>query len=111
MRILLDECIDQSFRLSFAGYDCQTARYAGLSGLKNGALLSAAESAKFDVLLTVDKHIEFQQNFSSRKIAVIVLNGRSDRLRDLLLLVPACLTAIASIRPGQLVKIESVSER
>ncbi len=58
MRILIDECIDERFRNSLAGHDCQTARYAGLAGLKNGELLAAAESAKFDVFLTVDQGIE-----------------------------------------------------
>lgn len=50
MRILLDECIDQRFRLLLAGHACQTAGYAQLSGLKNGALLTAAESAGFEIL-------------------------------------------------------------
>src|SRR3981081_2389716 len=55
MRILIDECIDERFRNSLPGHDCQTARYAGLAGLKNGDLLTAAETAKFDVFLTVDQ--------------------------------------------------------
>jgi hypothetical protein len=46
MRILIDECIDERFRNSLPGHDCQTARYAGLAGLKNGDLLTAAETAK-----------------------------------------------------------------
>jgi hypothetical protein len=49
MRILIDECIDERFRNALPGHDCQTARYAKLAGLKNGDLLTAAESAKFDV--------------------------------------------------------------
>jgi hypothetical protein len=55
MRILIDECIDERLRNSFPGHDCQTARYAGLAGLENGELLTAAEKAKFDVLLSVDQ--------------------------------------------------------
>ncbi len=47
MRILIDECIDERFRNSLPGHDCQTARYAGLAGLKNGDLLAAAETADF----------------------------------------------------------------
>jgi hypothetical protein len=65
MRILLDECVDQALRLSFVDHDCQTARFAGLAGLKNGALLAAAEAADFVVLLTVDKSIQHQQNLKS----------------------------------------------
>ena len=50
MRILLDECVDQRLRLLLAGHDCQTAAYAQLSGLKNGVLLSTAESAGLKVI-------------------------------------------------------------
>jgi hypothetical protein len=101
----LNECVDQALRLSFVDHDCQKARFAGLAGLKNGALLAAAEAADFVVLLTVDKSIQHQQNLKSRKIAIIVLQGKSDRLRDLLPLVPQCLAALESIGPVQLVKI------
>jgi aryl-alcohol dehydrogenase-like predicted oxidoreductase len=66
MRILIDECIDERFRNSLPEHDCQTARYAGLAGLKNGDLLTAAETAKFDVLLTMDQGIEYQQNSRQR---------------------------------------------
>lgn len=82
-----------------------SARFAGLGGLKNGELLKAAEAAKFDVFLTVDQSIEHQQNLQSRKIAIIVVRARSIRLSDRLPLVPACLSALEAIRPGQLVRI------
>jgi predicted nuclease of predicted toxin-antitoxin system len=58
MRILLDECLDERLRNSLPEHDCQTARYAGFSGLKNGELLKAAETAKFEVLLTADQGFE-----------------------------------------------------
>ena len=64
-RVLLDECVDERLRHAFVGYDCQTARFAGLAGLKNGALLNAAESAEFNVLVTVDQHISEQQNLGA----------------------------------------------
>jgi predicted nuclease of predicted toxin-antitoxin system len=107
MRILIDECIDERFRNSLTGNDCQTARYAGLTGLKNGDLLNAAEAAQFDVFLTVDQGIEYQQNLTGRKIAIIVFRTNSNRLHNLLQLVPACLALIESIRPGQIVNIEA----
>src|SRR5438105_12653782 len=106
MRILIDECIDERFRNSLPGHDCQTARYAGLAGLKNGELLTAAESAKFDVFLTADQGIEYQQNLTGRSIAIIILRTKSNRLKDLLPHIPACLTQITSIRAGQIVIIE-----
>jgi hypothetical protein len=106
MRILVDECIDERFRNALPGHDCQTARYAGLAGLKNGDLLIAAETAKFDIILTVDQGIEYQQNLTSRKIAIIIFHAKSNRLKDLVSLVPACLARIASIQPGQVVRID-----
>ncbi|SRR6266436_5767857 len=106
MRILIDECIDERFRNALAGHDCQTARYAGFAGLKNGDLLTAAETAKFDVFLTVDQGIVYQQNLTVRKLAIIIFYIKSNRLKDLLPLAPACLARIASIQPGQIVTIE-----
>ncbi len=106
MRILIDECIDERFRNSLTGHDCQTARCAGLAGLKNGDLLKAAEAAKFDVFLTVDQGIEYQQNLTGRKIAII-LRVKSNRLHSLLQLLPACLARIESIQTGQIVSIEA----
>ena len=107
MRILIDECIDERFRNSLPEHDCQTARYAGLAGLKNGDLLTAAETTKFDVLLTVDQGIEYQQNLTGRSIAIIIFRTKSNRLKDLLPHVLACLAYIESIQPGQIVRIES----
>src|SRR5207249_9837313 len=83
MRILIDECIDRRLRDFLAGHECQTARYAGFGGLENGALLTAAENAKFDVLMTVDRGIEFQQDLGHRNIAILILCAKSIRLKDL----------------------------
>jgi hypothetical protein len=107
MRILIDECLDERFRKYFPEHDCQTARYAGFAGLKNGELLTAAEIAKFDVFLTVDRGIEYQQNMQGRRLAMIILLLKSNRLSDLLSHVPACLEKIAFIQPGEIVKIGS----
>lgn len=106
MRILIDECIDERLRNSFPDHDCQTARYAGFAGLENGELLTAAETAKFDVLLSVDQGIEYQQNLAGRKIAVIIFHTKSNRLIDLLPYVAVCIAHLESIQPGQVVKIE-----
>src|SRR5579859_1580588 len=98
MRILIDECLDERFRNYLPGHDCQTARYAGLAGLSNGELLVAAETARFDVFLTADQGIEYQQNLTGRNIAIIVFRTKSNRLRDLLPHVAACLVQIESIQ-------------
>jgi predicted nuclease of predicted toxin-antitoxin system len=105
MRLLVDECVDERLRLLFAGYDCQTARFANLAGLKNGRLLEAAEAAGFDVLITVDQNIPDQQNLAGRQISLIILCGPTNRLRDLELLVPAAVSALRSIGRGDVVRI------
>jgi hypothetical protein len=107
MRILLDECVSEGLRNYLAEHECQTARYAGFAGLENGQLLTAAEAAKFDVLLTVDRGFEYQQNLGHRKIAVIISCGKSVLLEDLVPLMPACLAHLEPIEPGQVVRIES----
>lgn len=107
MRILIDECVDERFRTLLSGHDCQTVRYAGLAGRMNGELLNAAEAAKFDVFLTVDQGIEYQQDLTGRNIAIIILRPKSNRLSDLLPHVSACLAHIESVRPGQIVRIGS----
>lgn len=76
MRILIDECVDQRLRHSFEGQSCETAAYAKLAGLKNGELLTAAEVAGFDVLVTTDQEIPFQQELAGRRVAVLILGAR-----------------------------------
>jgi len=105
MRVLLDECVSEGLRTYLPGHDCQTARYAGFAGLENGQLLTAAETAKFDVLLTVDRGFEYQQNLEPRKIAVIIFCGMSVLLEDLTPLVPECIAHLESIQSGQIVRI------
>ncbi len=107
MRILLDECIDENLRHGFTGHECHTCRYAGLKGLANGELLTAAEQAGYEVLLTVDKNMPHQQSLSGRDISVIVLESRTTNIDDLLLLVPDVLTAVNVLKRGQLLRIGS----
>ncbi len=74
--------------------------------MQNGELLAKAEAAKFDIFVTVDRGIEYQQNLAARTLAIIIFHTKTNRLRDLLPHVPACLAHIASIRPGEIVRIE-----
>src|SRR5260370_41225898 len=101
MRVLLDECVSEGLRNYLAEHECQTARYAGLAGLENGQLLTAAEAAKFEVLLTVDFGFGYQQNLGHRQIAVIIFCVKSVHFENLVSLMPTCLTHLESIKPGQ----------
>ena len=82
MKILLDECVDQRFRKELRGHAVSTVQEAGWAGKKNGELLSLA-SSDYDVFLTVDRNLYFQQNLVKLKISVLVLIARSNRLADL----------------------------
>ena len=76
-----------------------TARQMGWASIENGQLLALA-AREFDVFVTVDRNLSFQQNLAGLAIAVIVLRAPSNRLADLRRLVPELLKAIASARPG-----------
>jgi predicted nuclease of predicted toxin-antitoxin system len=105
MRLLLDECVDEALRHHFASHECQTARYAGLAGLSNGALLAAADQAGFDALITVDQGMPSQQSLRGRSISLVVIRARTTDLDDLLVLMPEVLEALESLVPGEVVQI------
>jgi len=104
MRLLIDECIDERLRLLFPGHDCQIALFDGLTGLTNGQLLDAAEASGFEALVTVDQGIPEQQNIAGRRISVLILRAPTNRLRDLEAIVPAALSALQAIQPGEIVR-------
>lgn len=79
MRILFDQGTPVPLRRELVGHDISTAFEMGWASLSNGALLAAAE-AKFQVLVTTDRRMRFQQNFSERRLAVLVLPTTSWRM-------------------------------
>jgi hypothetical protein len=99
------KCIDERLRNAITGHDCQTVRYAGFAGFKNGELLGAAEAAWFQLLVTVDRGLEYEQSLRGRKLAIVILREKSNRLKDLLPHVPALQARLPSIRPGEFVKV------
>ena len=105
MRLLLDECVDEGFRYHCTGHECQTWRYAGLAGLANGALLTAADRAGFDVLITVDQNMPNQQSLHGRSISLLVVRPRTTNLDDLLALLPDVLEALETLSPCEVVRI------
>lgn len=107
LRILIDEQLPRQLAPYLVGHDARTVQQESWAGLKNGELLAKAEDAGFSVFLTGDQNIEFQQNISKSRLGVVVLCAVSNALEDLLPLVPAALTAIATVRPGQLVRVEA----
>ena len=105
MRVLIDECLPRRIQNSLIGHVCQTVPLAGFAGKTNGELLTLAEQAGFEVLLTVDKGIQHQQNLICRKVAFLIVRARSNDIDDLLPHVPDCLAALRFIKPGEVVRV------
>ena len=84
MKVLLDECIPRKLKAAFVGHQCSTVPEAGLAGKKNGDLLSLAEIQGFEIFLTMDKGIQYEQNLTDRRIAIIIVRAKSNRLGDLM---------------------------
>ena len=91
---------ERKFTREFVGYEVKTVPQMGWAGVKNGQLLALAE-AEFDVFLTVDRNLSFQQNLPQFNIAVIVLQASSNRLADLKPLAPEVLAILATATKGQ----------
>ena len=104
MRILLDECLPKPLKRELQSHVVHTVTEAGWSGIKNGALLRLAEM-NYDVFLTIDRSIEYQQNIASLSIAMILLIGVNNRLETFRPLMPQVLEVLKTIQTGQVVKI------
>jgi predicted nuclease of predicted toxin-antitoxin system len=106
MKLLLDECVPRKLKFLFAGggHECETVRGAGFGGTENGELLALAENS-FDVLITIDKNIRYQQNLTGRSIAILIIRAASNDLDDIRPQVPHALLALQSIKPGQIVEV------
>ena len=99
MRVFLDECVDWRLSRNIVGHQVMTARQMGWTSIENGELLALA-AQEFDVFVTVDRNLSFQQNLGVLSIPVIVLHAPTNRLADLRRLVPELLAAIATAKPG-----------
>lgn len=104
MKILLDESLPRGLNQHFPGHSVATVPECGWASKSNGDLLAVAAS-DFDVLLTADQNLEHQQNLANFEIGIVVLVARSNRVADLLPIVPKVLEAISEVRPGVLVRV------
>jgi hypothetical protein len=105
MKLLLDECVTRTLKRDLVGHEVLTVVEAGFTGLKNGALLQAA-SGGFDVLITVDRNLEYQQNIDRLQIAVLVVVAQGITYDHLKPMVSQIEEAVKLIRPGEMIRIE-----
>ncbi len=105
--MLLDEQLPRHLAPLLIGLEVRTVKQESWAGLKNGALLDAAEAAGFTVLVTGDQNLPFQQNLKKRQLGVVVLCAASSAIEDLIPLVPNALRIIQAIRSGQVIRVEA----
>lgn len=104
MRILLDESVPWRLGRHLTGHTFTSVQRHGWAGIKNGKLLALA-AREFDVLLTADKGMEYQQNPGTLPVAILVVRAQRNRMEDLVLAVPAILEALASLPPRTLTRV------
>jgi hypothetical protein len=95
MRVLLDECLPRRLRREFPGHEVQTVPEIGWAGKKNGDLLRLAVGT-FEVFITIDASLAFQQDVPGLALAVVTLSARSNRLEDLRPLMPRVREVLAT---------------
>ena len=104
MRILLDEPVPRRLGSLLVGHATTTVPKSGRAGVKNGKLLTLA-ATKFEVFLTTDQNIEFQQNLFALPIAILVVVAKSNRMKDIEPLVPDILKGLNHMPPKSLRKV------
>ena len=109
MNVLLDEGVPHSFRHHLSGHDVRTVDYMGWKSTINGALLALATD-EFDVIITLDQKIPFQQNLNALDVAVIILISGKGRIEDLMPLAPQVLEVIPIVNRGRMVRLRPDSE-
>ena len=107
MLVLLDEQLPRHLAREIGGYNVSTVQQRGWAGLNNGELLRVAADAGFEVLVTADRNLQFQQNLSQSRLGIILLIAPSNALEDILPLVPNLLATILKASPGRLLRVEA----
>ena len=97
MKILLDECVPWPLHKLLSGHECTNPQKCGWAGIKNGDLLHFAES-RFDLFITADKNLRYQQNLEGRKLAILELSTNDwISIQENFALI---LAALGSVKPG-----------
>ena len=105
MRILLDECVPRPLKRQLTDYEVQTVVEMGWSGKKNGELLQLMLQESFTILLTTDQNLRYQQNLQQAGVAIVVLVALSNRLPDLVPLIPEVRNVLGMIAPSEVIEV------
>jgi hypothetical protein len=105
LRVLVDQCLPRQLAAELPGHEASTVRAQRWLGLRNGVLLRAALDAGFEVFITNDSSIEFQQNVKKIGIGVIAIVDVRNRIQDLRPMIPKVLESLTKIVPGEVITI------
>ena len=99
MRILIDECLNWRLGRALIGHYCTSVQKMGWSGITNGRLLARAQD-QFDVFITGDRNLSFQQSVTEFRIAIVVLQAKGTQLHQTLPLMAKLLPLLPGLKPG-----------
>jgi len=102
MKILLDECVPWPMHKLLIGHECQTAQQCGWGGIKNGELIRLAEE-QFDLFITADQNIRYQQNLAGRRISILELS--TNDLRRIQFAAALINSSVGAIQPGDFTRL------
>ena len=106
MRLLLDEHLPIGLAAEFPGHAVHTVSGRGWTGIKNGELLRRM-NGQYDALVTMDRSIEFQQRIATLRFGIVLVGARSNRMQDLMPLVPSIRSALDTLKPGRICRVGS----
>lgn len=109
LRVLLDECLPKKLKREFVDCVVSTVTEMGWAGTKNGELMKVA-SGHFDVFVTADQNLQYQQNLAYANISVVVLVATNNRIETLTSLVPQVNEALPNLTYGQVIQIKAMTD-
>ncbi len=98
MKILLDECVTKRLKRNLEEFEVFTVRELGISGIKNGELMTFCVENDFDILLTIDKNLMFQQNLNKYPVAIVVFNSHTSKVEELVTFLPSFKAQITDLQ-------------
>ena len=107
MRILLDECVNAGVRAAFPGHSVKTVSEISWRSSKDGPLLANAEKP-FDVFVTIDRKLEHQHDLKRLRLGFVVAHVPNNEIASYQAIFEALLSAAATVKPGELVHVETV---
>lgn len=106
MKIILDECVPKRLKQYCGANDVSTVREMGWASLVNGELTKRMTNAGVEVFITIDKNLRHQQNVAALPFGIIVLDAKTNRLPDILPLIPSLLRELLAVQVGKVVEIK-----